>query len=166
MGVITESTGRRLPSLPRSLRSSRNGTDIYEDPTIGGDDPGAYFDQYLDKPSLAGLWVAEASTAVVAMAGLLVDGKEAEIEPVIVRVGNRSQGIGTQLILRLVEEARARGVRSLSIKPVARNAEAIRCFYQAGFTKLGHIEMFMDLMPKKDVEWKSGIVIHHNELRY
>lgn len=140
--------------------------DIYDDPRIGGDDPGIHLDQYLEKPSLAGLWVAEVDTAVVGMAGLLVEGSEAEIEPVVVQAGYRAQGIGTQLIQKLTEEAKARGIRYLSVKPVARNVDAIRCFYRAGFSILGQIEMFVDLMPEKGSIWKGSVIIHENEYRY
>jgi GNAT superfamily N-acetyltransferase len=52
---------------------------------------------------------------------LLMDGDQADIEPVVIRSEYRSQGIGTLLIERLKLEAKARGVSYLSIKPVARN---------------------------------------------
>lgn len=100
------------------------------------------------------------------MAGLLVEGDEAEIEPVIVREGYRAQGIGTQMVLKLKEEAQERGIRFLSIRPLARNVEAIQCFYRAGFSILGQIEMFVDLMPERGRKWNSGVIIHQNEFRY
>ena len=138
--------------------------DIYSDQSIGGDDPGIYFDRYLQKTNLAGLWVAE-EDLVVGMAGLLIDGEEAEIEPIVISSKFRSRGIGTLLIEKLKTEGKARGVGYLSIKPVARNVEAIRCFHRAGFSLLGHIDMFIDLTEDNQA-WQDGITIHGNAFRY
>ena len=140
--------------------------DIYFDPSIGGDDPGAAFEEYLKKTDLAGLWVVVGESHILGMAGLLMDGNEAEVEPIIIHSGHRSQGIGNLLLERLKAEAKPRGVGYLSIKPVARNVEAIQCFYRAGFSLLGFIDMFMDLSGEKDQEWKDGVTIHGHEFRY
>ena len=140
--------------------------DIYFDPSIGGDDPGVAFEEYLKKPNLAGIWVAEQDDLVLGMAGLLTDGNEAEIEPIVVRSDHRSRGIGSLLLERLKSEAKARGAGYLSIKPVARNIEAIQCFYRAGFSLLGHIDMFMDLSDGNDQGWLDGVTIHGNTFRY
>ena len=140
--------------------------DIYEDPTIGGDDPGRGFDEYLARPGLAGMWVAETEGRVVGLAGLLVQGEEGEVEPVVVTAGQRSQGIGRLLVERAVEEARVRGVRFLGVRPVARNVEAISFFVEQGFTLLGHVDLFQDLEPGTQREWKDGIAIHGHGLRY
>jgi GNAT superfamily N-acetyltransferase len=140
--------------------------DIYSDLSIGGDDPGIYFEHYLKKTNLAGLWIAEDNSVVVGMAGLLIDEGEAEIEPVVVRSGFRSQGIGTQLIEKLKTEAKEREVRYLLIRPVARNVEAIACFYRAGFSLLGQIDMFINLDETTSQEWKDGITIHGQLFRY
>ena len=133
--------------------------EIYDDPKIGGDDPGLLFDEYLESPNLAGPWVTEWDQAVVALGGLRVDGAEAELEPVVVLTRCRSRGLGTELIRFLVDEARARGVRSLSVRPVARNAEAMACFRRAGFEVLGHVEMFQSLTSSRR-KWKRGITLH------
>ncbi|MCI0549828.1 MAG: GNAT family N-acetyltransferase [Anaerolineae bacterium] len=115
--------------------------DTYLDQSIGGDDPGIYFERYLKKTNLAGLWVAEAGS-VIGMAGLLMDEDEAEIEPIVIRSDFRSRGVGTLLIEKLKTEAKERGVEYLSIRPVARNVEAIKCFHRAGFALLGHLICF------------------------
>jgi GNAT superfamily N-acetyltransferase len=139
--------------------------DIYGDSSIGGDDPGRLFDEYLENLALVGPWVVEWDSAVVALGGLLVEGSQAEVEPVVVLSRCRSHGIGTRLIEHLIEEARRRGVRSLSVRPVARNAEAMACFRRAGFSFLGHVEMFQDLV-RGDRKWKRGITLHGEEYRY
>ncbi|MHC4932557.1 MAG: GNAT family N-acetyltransferase [Planctomycetota bacterium] len=136
--------------------------DLYANPGIGGADPGNHFDEYLKHPKFAIAWVAEEAGAVVGLTGLLVDGEEAEIEPVVVRSGHRDRGIGRRLIDHAVAEARRRGIRSVCIRPVARNALAIGRFHDAGFRLLGRIEMFMPLGPSEQ-EWTPGISIHGRE---
>ena len=46
--------------------------DIYSDQSMGGDDPGIYFEHYLNKSNLLGPWIAEKDLVVVGMAGLLI----------------------------------------------------------------------------------------------
>lgn len=141
--------------------------DIYFDQSIGGDDPGAAFDGYLKKTNLAGVWVVGQDGLVLGMAGLLVDGNDAEIEPIVIRSESRSQGIGTLLIGKLKAEAKEHGIVYLSIRPVARNIEAIQCFHRAGFSLLGHIDMFLDLTDESgQEEWKEGVTIHGNAFRF
>jgi GNAT superfamily N-acetyltransferase len=140
--------------------------DIYADQSIGGDDASAAFEPYLKKNNLAGLWVVEQDDLILGMAGLLIDDENAEIEPIIIQPEFRSKGIGTLLIERLKIEAKEHDVTYLSIKPVARNIEAIKCFYRAGFSLLGHIDMFIDLSNEDDAGWEEGVTIHGNEFRY
>ena len=140
--------------------------DIYSDQSIGGDDPGSYFERYLEKTNLIGPWIVEENSTILGMAGLLMHEGEAEIEPIIIRSEFRSHGVGTLLIERLKTEARTRGVEFLSIRPVARNMEAIKCFHRAGFSILGHIDMFLDLTEESDQSWKDGITIHGYAFRY
>lgn len=140
--------------------------DIYSDQSIGGDDPGIYFERYMQKATLAGLWIAEGDSIVIGMAGLLIDEGEAEIEPIVIHREFRSRGIGSLLLEKLKAEARKRSVEYLSIKPVARNVEAIQCFHRAGFSVLGHIDMFLDLSKEDDQGWKDGVTIHEHVFRY
>ena len=140
--------------------------DIYFDPSIGGEDPGSAFERYLKKTDLAGLWVVEQDGNLIGMAGLLLDEDDAQIEPIVIRSDFRSQGIGTRLLATLKAEAKARGAEFLSIRPVARNIEAIQCFFRAGFSLLGHIDMFMDLKSENNEGWLDGVTIHGNKFRY
>jgi GNAT superfamily N-acetyltransferase len=139
--------------------------EIYDDPGIGGADPGVHFDEYLAHPKLLGAWVAVDAGAVVGLTGLLGKGDEVEIEPVVVGTAHRARGIGRRLLERMLDEARARGAKSVSIRPVARNALAIRRFHEAGFRTLGHIELFSRLDPSPQ-EWKPGPRLHGREFRY
>jgi GNAT superfamily N-acetyltransferase len=140
--------------------------DIYFDQSIGGADPGLAFEHYLKKTSLEGIWGAEQRNHIIAMAGLLMDGDETQIEPIVVLSGFRSQGIGTMLIERLKAEAKTRGATYLSVKPVARNIEAVQCFHRAGFSLLGHMDMFIDLSDGDDQGWVDGVIIHGCTFRY
>ncbi len=140
--------------------------DIYNDQTIGGDQPGLQFDTYLARDDLVGPWVAVQEGQVVGLTGLQVTGKEAELEPVVVRKEARGQGLGTRLIVHAKEQALALGVTHLSIRPVGRNIEAIRCFHRAGFSILGRVELFTDLKQPREGLWKSGLELHGQEFRY
>ena len=148
--------------------------DIYEDPSIGGDDPGRGFDRYLENPQRHGTWVAELEGKVIAFAGLLSHshteegekGIQGEVEPVVVSQPYRDKGIGTRLVEYVVEQARAKGVRFLYIRPVARNERAVSLYVRLGFNTLGGLELLQDLSSSYDRKWKPGIKILNNELRY
>jgi len=140
--------------------------EIYHDPTIGGDNPGLYFDKHLARVGPECLWVAEHEGEVVGLAGLIVDGREAEVEPLVVAAIHRDKGIGRALLNHVVEEARKLGVRYLSVKPVARNVEAISLYYDFGFQILGEIEMFMDLGAPSPGTWKSGPELFGHPFKY
>ena len=136
---------------------------IYSDDSIGGSDPGKYFDSHLAKAGAERLIVAEVNSQVVGLAGLLQEGEEAELEPLVVSESLRSSGIGRKLVEAAVGEAKKLGVTSLSVRPVARNIDAIRFFRDCGFGNLGHVEMFMDFSERK---WVRGIQLHGIELSY
>jgi GNAT superfamily N-acetyltransferase len=139
---------------------------IYGDSSIGGDDPGAGFDDYLAMSQRIGSWVAEFRGGVVGLTGLLDHGESAEVEPVVVTEAARDQGIGRLLISRVVEEALARGYEYLAIRPVARNVAAVRRFHAAGFRALGgHIDLTMDLAARRH-EWLPGASLHGLDFDY
>lgn len=133
--------------------------EIYADPTIGGDDPGAGFDEYLALPGRVVTWVATDHDAVVGMAGLLWEGEEATIEPVVVDRRCRGNGICRGLIETAVEESRRRGATDVNIKPVARNAAAIQAFHELGFRTIGHLQLFISLNRNASY-WRAGPELH------
>src|SRR5215471_7363065 len=121
---------------------------IYGDPSIGGDDPGAGFDDYLATSHRLGSWVAQSGGKVTGLTGLF------------------DRGIGRMLISRVAEEARARGYQYLAIRPVARNVAAVRRFHAAGFRTLGgHIDLTMDLAERRH-EWLPGAGLHGLDFTY
>lgn len=130
--------------------------DIYDDPSIGGDEPGFHFDEHMVRVGSKRVWVAERDGQAVGLVGLIVDGQEAEVEPVVVAAAHRGKGIGRALLEHAVEEANDLGAHYLSVRPVARNVEAIAFFFGAGFRALGHIELFVDLRPHFPGTWKPG----------
>lgn len=139
---------------------------IYGDPTIGGDDPGGYFDTYLAISERVATWVAVVEGAVVGLTGLFDRGDSGEIEPVVVTEARRGEGIGRALVDHVIDEGRARGYTYLAIRPVARNRSAIAAFYDAGFRTLGgHIDLTIDLAPRSH-GWLQGGRLHDLEFDY
>lgn len=133
--------------------------EIYADPTIGGDDPGAGFDEYLALPERVATWVATDGDAIVGLSGLLWHDEESTIEPVIVDRSHRRRGVARELIATAIEESRRRGESDVNIKPVARNKLAIQAFHELGFRTVGHLQLFMSL--DRDASyWHEGPEIH------
>jgi GNAT superfamily N-acetyltransferase len=135
---------------------------IYQDSAIGGENPGEHFDNHLSKVGPSRIWVATIDSEVVGLIGLDVSGYENEIEPLIVTKAHRYKGVGTKLAEKAILEARKTGT-SLNVSPVARNTDAIHFFYNAGFTNLGRVEMFMDFRNRK---WKSPLELKGCKLNY
>jgi GNAT superfamily N-acetyltransferase len=140
--------------------------DLYADPTVGGADPGGGFDDYLADPTRRCSWVAVVEGVVAGLTGLLDRGQCAEIEPIVVTASRRGRGLGRELLTHVVGEARRRGFDYVSIRPVARNVEAIRRFHEAGFQTLGgHVDLTMDLTTRSHA-WLEGANLHGLEFRY
>jgi GNAT superfamily N-acetyltransferase len=139
---------------------------LYEDPSIGGDDPGHGFEDYLKLANRVGTWVAELDEAIVGLAGLLDHGNSGEVEPVVVTTTQRGQGVGRALIDCVARVADARGYEYLTVRPVARNVAAIHNFYNAGFQTLGgHVDLTMDLAERRH-RWLDGQRLHELDFRY
>jgi GNAT superfamily N-acetyltransferase len=128
---------------------------LYDDASIGGDDPGSGFDAYLGEFAGARKWVAERGGSVIGFVGLIIRGKQAEIEPVVVSFDARGQGIGRSLVETAVHAARAEGVDQLKASPVARNSHAIDFFHSLGFTALGHVDLLLDFR-HPETYWHTG----------
>jgi GNAT superfamily N-acetyltransferase len=129
--------------------------DLYDDQTIDGPTPELQFDRHLQRPDLVGIWVADDDASVIGLVGLLLNGEEAQIEPIIVAGERRSQGVGELLLQHARREAIGRGAHFLSLMPVARNSRAIRKFISSGFNIAGQIDLFEDLRPGER-KWIDG----------
>jgi GNAT superfamily N-acetyltransferase len=137
--------------------------EIYQDSTIGGEHPEDHFDKHLAKIGADHLWIAVHDSRVVGLVGLILDGNEAQIEPLIVSKNYRSKGIGKRLVATAISEARKNGLKLLSVKPVARNEKAIHFLHTQGFRNIGHIELFLDF---SNHAWKSGVDIHGRKFNF
>ncbi len=130
--------------------------DIYDDPSIGGDNPGLEFDKHLSRVGPERIWVATSGEEIVGLVSLIQEDEQAEVEPIVVSSQHRGRGIGQELLNHAIEQAKRLRVLCLSVKPVARNEEAISFFYDAGFRILGHIQLFMWLGPSSPGQWRQG----------
>jgi len=139
--------------------------EIYDDPAIGGGDPGHAFDEHLARVGPERIWIAQEDGEVCGLTGLIVVGEEAEIEPVVVSIARRGLGVGEKLLARAITEARALGLRFLNVSPVARNRGAIDFFSRAGFDTVGRVELFMELTPS-DRRWEDGVILHGQPFRH
>ena len=123
----------RCRQLWRSLVQRHR--DIYEDPTIGGPDPGVEFDAHLKHPQLHCLWVVADADQLLGLCGLLVQEEASELEPIIVDPNCRGRGVDALLARRAIEESRRLGLKCINVRPVARNLEAIRFFHREGHSE-------------------------------
>ena len=137
--------------------------EIYGNPSIGGAHPEDYFDKHLSLVGKENLWVACTKLKVVGLIGLIEREYETEIEPLIVSKSYRHKGIGKQLVLRAIEEAKKKKLKHLNVSPVARNKESIAFFHKLGFINLGSVELFIDFTGQR---WKQGFQMHDLDFNY
>ena len=116
---------------------------IYHDPTIGSKDPARTFRAHLRETRGGGTWVAVHEGRIVGLVGLIPHDGWGEAEPVVTLGGFRRRGVARLLLRRVTAEARRRRYRMLTIKPVSRNASALRTFHALGFRTVGHVELDM-----------------------
>jgi N-acetylglutamate synthase-like GNAT family acetyltransferase len=140
--------------------------DIYEDQTIGGDDPGLEFDKHLELVGLESIWLAEIEGEVIGFTSLIKNDQEAEIEPIVVSHEQRGKGVGELLIKYAVEEAKKDNILCVYVKPVARNKEAIYFFYDCGFKTVGHIQLFKWLGEESSDTWQEGLDLFGKTFKY
>jgi N-acetylglutamate synthase-like GNAT family acetyltransferase len=138
--------------------------DIFDAPEIGGDDPGLAFDEHLAKVGAGNIWVAEVEGRVVGLAGLIPDAFE--LEPVVVSKQHRGQGVGRLLAEAVISAARKSGARTVQVRPVARNIEAVRFFHELGFDILDQLQLSMDLVDRDREVWEPGERVADRDFRY
>jgi GNAT superfamily N-acetyltransferase len=106
-----------------------------------GGDAGVGFEEYLTRLDLSGMWVAQSSDGVVGFVGVTLDGSAAAIDPVVVTRRLRGRGIGRALLATVAQEARRRGLSSLSVSPFARDHAALRSLRSAGFGAVENVTL-------------------------
>ena len=138
--------------------------DIFDAPEIGGDDPGRAFDEHLSKLGAENIWVAEVDGQVAGLAGMIPDAFE--LEPVVVSGRHRGQGIGRLLAEAVISAAREQGARTIQVRPVARNVEAVRFFHELGFDVLDQLQLGMDLVDRERDPWIPGERLADRDFRF
>ena len=138
---------------------------IFETPSIGGDDPGRQFDAHLARVGAERIWVADENGELVGLAGLVLEHGEAELEPIVVSKRLRSRGVGRRLAEAVIEHAREHRVRQLQVRPVGRNAEAIRFFHRLGFDVLDQVVLMLDLVTDEPRPWRDGELVAARRFR-
>lgn len=91
----------------------------------------------LADPATRHFIVAERSDVIVGYAGLGAYGDEAYVQTLAVAPAHQRSGVGTQLLVDLLTEARARGARSAGLEVRADNPGAQRLYARFGFDAVG-----------------------------
>jgi N-acetylglutamate synthase-like GNAT family acetyltransferase len=137
--------------------------EIYQDPSIGGEAPELKFDEHLALVGPNQIWVAVEQSSIVGLIGMNCSGHEAEVEPIVVTKSYRDRGVGKQLLKAVIDEARRKNIRLLTVKPVARNVSTVKFLHGQGFRNVGFIELFMDLSNRS---WKPSLEIFECNFNY
>ena len=108
--------------------------------------------------------MAEVDGRLAGLAGLIPD--VPELEPVIVAEQHRGHGIGRLLAEAVISAAREGGARTVQVRPVARNVEAIRFFHELGFDVLDQVQLSMDIVDRERDPWIPGERLADETSRY
>jgi GNAT superfamily N-acetyltransferase len=108
-------------------------------------DGGAGFEEYLTQLNLSGMWVADQGGTVIGFVGLMLDGRTGEVDPVVVTQSLRGHGVGRNLLTKVADEARRRGLQRLTISPPVRDVAALHTLHSSGFATLATVTLSYDL---------------------
>lgn len=144
---------------------TRHRQNLYGEPPRDGD-ASAGFEEYLTQLNLSGMWVAETGRGVAGFVGLMLDGRFGEVDPVVVADGMRSRGIGRALLATVVEEARRRGLRRVTISPSVRDLSALHSLHAAGFDTVATVTLSYDLGNRRPASTAPDSVIDLHDLRF
>ncbi|MHA1202957.1 MAG: GNAT family N-acetyltransferase, partial [Candidatus Heimdallarchaeaceae archaeon] len=111
------------------IELTRYHQEIYDDSSIGGENLAQGYLNHLEEYGNESIWVAESNNKIIGLIGLIIKGKEAEVEPVIVSLPFRKKGVGKKLLQFIINYATKEGINYLTIRPVARNKKAISIFH-------------------------------------
>ena len=103
----------------------------------------------LDNPMAHYVVCTDRQGNVVGYIGSRIVLDSADITNVAVRPQYRRQGIGYELVNRMLEEMILRGVSSVLLEVRESNLPAQNCYARAGFTPVGRRKNYYDL-PKED----------------
>lgn len=105
--------------------------EIYPQPWSPG-----VFESEIDREDRAYL-VVDNSQGIAGYGGMMFVEEDAHITTMAVSPRARRGRLGTRLMLRLVDEARQRGARNLTLEVRASNAAAQRLYDRFGFDRVG-----------------------------
>ena len=117
---------------------------IYEDPAIGGDDPGRGFKLYIDNAQRKATWVAEVEGHVRGfILGRVAHAGEAATEVGMIQIlgvhpDYQQRGIATQLVNALCEKYRSKGISRVRAGIDQRDKRLLNFFEHVGFS-VGHL---------------------------
>ena len=80
-------------------------------------------------------------------------------------IGGDDPGSRRRLAETVIEHAREHGFRQLQVRPVGRNAEAIRFFHRLGFDVLDQVGLMLDLVPSAHRPWRDGELVAGRSFR-
>jgi len=99
----------------------------------------------------------------VGFAGLVVEGEDFTMDPIVVASSFRGKGAGKQLVKALISEAQELGASQLHVEPVVRNAEAIKFYHEMGFVNVGQVQLFIEFSGKK---WSKSLKLHKRKFEF
>lgn len=95
------------------------------------------FLSHLEHPEFAKYMVAQAEGRVVGYVGLFFGGGQGQITNLAVDPDYRNQGIGSRLLLAVIDYSRKFGIQSLSLEVRVSNMDAQRLYQEFGFVYVG-----------------------------
>ncbi len=101
--------------------------------------------------------VARADGRLVGYAGMLFTLDEAHITNIAVDPAAHRSGVGTRLMLELLGEARARGVRAVSLEVRVSNVAAQRLYEGFGFATAGIRPKYYENVEDAMIMWCHGV---------
>ena len=98
----------------------------------------SFWGELAGVPESRRYWVAEREGHVVGYVGLRAVASDADIQTLAVEPGSRREGVAGALLATAVDEARARGCRTLMLEVDADNGPALALYEAQRFERLAH----------------------------
>jgi len=96
----------------------------------------AFWAELAGVPDTRRYWVVEVSGSVVGYAGVMVVGREADVQTIAVAPEHRGAGLGAVLLGQVIDEAKRRQCNQVMLEVAADNESALRLYERFGFARL------------------------------